>query len=102
CDKSTTEVLGDDRVTGLRFADGTMLDCDMVVIAAGIRPNVEIARNCGLPIERGILVGDDLCSPDDPNVYAIGECVQHRGTTYGLVAPLWDQARILADRLTER
>lgn len=102
CDKSTTEVLGTDRVTGLRFADGTMLDCDMVVIAAGIRPNVEVARNCGLPVERGILVGDDLRSPDDPSVYAIGECVQHRGTTYGLVAPLWDQARILADRLTER
>jgi nitrite reductase (NADH) large subunit len=102
CDKSTTEVLGTERVTGLRFADGTMLDCDMVVIAAGIRPNVEIARNCGLPVERGILVGDDLRSPDDPSVFAIGECVQHRGTTYGLVAPLWDQARILADRLTER
>lgn len=101
-DRTTTEILGEDRVTGLRFADGTMIDSDMVVIAAGIRPNIEVARNAGLTVERGIVVGDDLRSPDDPNVFALGECVQHRGTTYGLVAPLWEQARVLADRLTGR
>jgi nitrite reductase (NADH) large subunit len=101
-EKSTREVLGNGRVTGLRFADGTMIDCEMVIIAAGIRPNVELARNAGLSVGRGIQVGDDLRSPDDPNVYALGECVEHRGRTYGLVAPLWDQARVLADRLTGR
>lgn len=101
-DRSTTEILGPDRVTGLRFSDGTMLEADMVVVAAGIRPNTVLAREALLSVERGIIVGDDLRSPDDPNVYALGECVQHRGTTYGLVAPLWEQAKILADRLTER
>lgn len=100
--KATRAVLGDGRVTGLRFEDGTMLDCDMVVVSAGIRPNVELARNAGLSVNRGIVVGDDLRTPDDANVYAVGECVEHRGSTYGLVAPLWDQARVLADRLTRK
>jgi nitrite reductase (NADH) large subunit len=98
--KATREILGNGRVTGLRFDDGTMLDCDMVVVSAGIRPNVDLARNAGLSVGRGIIVGDDLRSPDDPNIYGVGECVEHRGSTYGLVAPLWDQARVLADRLT--
>src|SRR5690606_40655863 len=87
-------------VTGLRFDDGTMLDCDMVVLSAGIRPNVDLARNAGLDVERGIVVGDDLRCPGDDHIYALGECVEHRGVTYGLVAPLWEQARVLADRLT--
>jgi nitrite reductase (NADH) large subunit len=98
--KATREVLGNGKVTGLRFDDGTMLDCDMVVVSAGIRPNVELARNAGLTVGRGIVVGDDLRSPDDPHIYGLGECIEHRGSTYGLVAPLWDQARVLADRLT--
>jgi nitrite reductase (NADH) large subunit len=101
-EKTTREVLGHERVTGLRFADDTMLDCDMVVISAGIRPNVELARNAGLQVERGMIVGDDLRSPDDPRIYGVGECVEHRGRTYGLVAPLWEQTRVLADRLTGR
>ena len=101
-EKMTREVLGNGHVTGLRFSDETMLDCDMVVISAGIRPNTELARNAGLTVERGIVVGDDLRTPDDPRVYALGECVEHRGATYGLVAPLWEQARVLADRLTGR
>jgi nitrite reductase (NADH) large subunit len=100
--KATREVLGNGRVTGLRFDDGTMLDCDMVVVSAGIRPNVELARNAGLSVGRGIIVGDDLRSPDDAHVYGLGECIEHRGSTYGLVAPLWDQARVLADRLTNQ
>ena len=99
--KATREVLGEDRVTGLRFEDGTMLDCDMVVVSAGIRPNVDLARNAGLPVGRGMIVRDDLRSPEDPHIYGLGECVEHRGATYGLVAPLWEQARVLADRLTE-
>jgi nitrite reductase (NADH) large subunit len=100
--RSTKEVLGSDAVTGLRFADGTMLDCDLVVVAAGIRPNVDLARTAGLTVARGVVIGDDLRSPDDRNIYAIGECAEHRGCCYGLVAPLWEQARVLAERLTER
>ncbi len=100
--KSTKEILGQGRVTGLRFEDGETLECDLVVVAAGIRPNVELARAAGLLVERGIVVGDDLATPGDPDVYALGECAQHRGRTYGLVAPLWEQAQVLADRLSGR
>jgi nitrite reductase (NADH) large subunit len=99
--RSTRQVLGDDGVTGLRFEDGGTLAADLVVIAAGIRPNVSLAREAGLLVERGIVVGDDLCT-DDPSVFALGECAQHRGRTYGLVAPLWEQAQVLADRLSGR
>jgi nitrite reductase (NADH) large subunit len=98
--KSTKEILGKQRVTGLCFEDGGALDCDLVVVAAGIRPNVELACSAGLLVERGVVVGDDLATPNDPDVYALGECAQHRGRTYGLVAPLWEQARVLADRLS--
>jgi len=98
--RQTAAVLGRDRVEGVRFADGTALECDLLVIAAGIRPNVRLAREAGLPVERGIVVGDDLAVPGFPGVHALGECAQHRGRTYGLVAPAWEQARILADRLS--
>jgi nitrite reductase (NADH) large subunit len=101
-DKMTSEVLGAERVEGLAFADGTTLPCDMVVISAGIRPNVALAIDCGLMVERGIVVTDELRCPGDPHVYAIGECAQHRGQLYGLVAPLWEQAKVLADRLAGR
>jgi nitrite reductase (NADH) large subunit len=101
-EKLTTAIQGEERVTGLAFKDGSTLECDMVVISAGIRPNAELAKQAGLTVERGIVVGDDLACPDDPDVYAIGECAQHRGQVYGLVAPLWEQARVLADRLTGR
>ena len=74
----------------------------MVVVAAGIRPNVELARKAGLAVARGIVVGDDLACRDVPDVYAVGECAEHRGRVYGLVAPLWEQAQVLADRLTGR
>ncbi len=98
----TRAVLGDEHVTGLQFEDGSTLACDMVVISAGIRPNTELAREAGLRVERGIVVGDDLRTPDHPDIYALGECAQHRGQTYGLVAPLWEQAQVLADRLSGR
>jgi nitrite reductase (NADH) large subunit len=78
-EKLTTEILGDDRVTGLAFKDGTTLDCDLVVMSAGIRANVALAREAGLSIGRGIVVGDDLISSDDPRIAAIGECAEHRG-----------------------
>jgi nitrite reductase (NADH) large subunit len=98
--KSTSAVLGEESVTGLAFKDGTTLDCDMVVISAGIRPNSEIGRECGLTVERAIVVDDQMRSIDDPNVYVVGECAQHRGRVYGLVAPLWEQARVLAEHVT--
>lgn len=98
--QETVAILGDDRVTGLAFRDGSSLPCDLVVISAGIRPNAGLAGQAGLAVERGIVVTDELRSVTDPDVYAVGECAQHRGRLYGLVAPLWDQASVLADRLT--
>jgi nitrite reductase (NADH) large subunit len=97
--KNTSSILGKDHVLGLRFAGGSALETDMVVISAGIKPNWEIAAGCGLQVERGIVV-DDQMRTDDPNVYAVGECAQHRGMVYGLVAPLWEQAKVLADHIT--
>lgn len=99
---ATEAISGSDEVTGLILRDGRSLDCDMVILACGIQPNVELAAEAGLTVERGIVVNDQLRSTTDPAVYAVGECVQHRGTSYGLVAPLWEQARVLADHLTGR
>ena len=99
-EKSTTHVLGKDTVTGLSFKDGTSLDCDMVVVAAGIRPNAEIAVRAGLTVERAIVVDNHMRSVDDFNVYIVGECAQHHGKVYGLVAPLWDQAKVFAEHIT--
>jgi NAD(P)H-nitrite reductase large subunit len=100
--KATSAVLGEAEVTGLSFTDHTTLDCEMVVIAAGVKPNVELAARAGLLVKRGIVVGDDLACADAPGVHAIGECAEHRGRVYGLVAPLWEQAQVLADRLSGR
>jgi nitrite reductase (NADH) large subunit len=97
--KNTRRVLGDDKVTGLEFTDDERIDCDLVVIAAGIKANTDLAVRAGLTVERGIVVDNQLAT-DDPRIFAVGECVQHRGKVYGLVAPLWEQAKVLADRLT--
>ena len=98
---ATSALLGEDsRVTGLRFQDGSILETDMVVISCGIRPNVEVARDAGLAVERAIVVDDQLRT-SDPSVHAVGECAQHRGKLYGLVDPIYEQARVLADVLTE-
>jgi nitrite reductase (NADH) large subunit len=94
----TEEILGTDRVCGVRLADGRTIDGDLVVMAIGIRPNIDLAKMAGLDINRGIAVGDDM-STSDPAIYAVGECAEHRGKTYGLVAPLWDMARVCADHL---
>jgi nitrite reductase (NADH) large subunit len=72
----------------------------MVVVAAGIRPNAELGTVSGLTVERAIVVDDGMRTVDDPDVFAVGECAQHRGQVYGLVAPLWEQARVLADQIT--
>ena len=100
--KNTSTILGPDRVLGLRFADGETLESDMIIISAGIRANWEIAAGSGLSVQRGILVDDQMRSVDDTNIYAVGECAQHRGQMYGLVAPLWEQAKVLADHITGR
>jgi nitrite reductase (NADH) large subunit len=96
----TTEILGKDAVKGVKLADGRTIPCDVVVVAAGIRPNAALAERSGLDVERGIVVDDQMRCTDEPNIYAVGECVQHRGETYGLVGPLWEQARVLADHVT--
>ncbi|HXR51698.1 MAG TPA: FAD-dependent oxidoreductase, partial [Steroidobacteraceae bacterium] len=97
-----TEALdGEGVVQRVLLEDGSELPADMVVVAAGISPRTELARQCGLHCDRGILV-DDTLQTYDPAIYAVGECVQHRGLTYGLVAPLWEQARVCAIHLAER
>jgi len=94
-------LLGDEeRVEGLRLDDGFILDCDIVVLACGVRPNVGLARMAGLEVGRGIAVDDALTSVTDPDVYALGDCCEHRGLVPGLVAPTWDQALVLARVLT--
>ena len=85
---------------GVRLRDQTEIDCDMVVVAAGIRPNTDVAVTSGFTVERAIVVDDQMRTVDDDDVYAVGECVQHRGEVYGLVAPLWEQAVVLADQIT--
>ncbi len=91
---------GIDRVAAVALEDGRRLAAELVVIATGIAPRTELARACGLRCDRGILV-DDTMQTFDPSIYAVGECVQHRGSTYGLVAPLWEQARVCAAHLAE-
>ncbi len=99
--KLTSAVVGDGKkVTGLKFKDGTKLDCDLVIISAGIKPNSEIGLQARLAVERAIVVDNQMRSPDDPNVFIVGECAQHRGQVYGLVAPLWEQTKVFADVVT--
>ena len=97
---ATQEILGEDCVTGIRFADGSEIAADLVVMAVGVRPNIDLAKQVGLHCERGIEVDDTLQS-FDPRIYAIGECVQHRNATFGLVAPIWDQAKVCATHLAQ-
>lgn len=101
CNKATVELLSDEgsKVRGIKFKDGSELACDMVVISAGIRPNAELAKEAGLTVERAIVTDDQMLT-SDPDIYAVGECVQHRGKIYGLVAPIWEQCHVLTDHLT--
>lgn len=98
--KNTANILGSDRVTGVVFENEESLDYEMVVIATGITPNAEIGARCGLTVRRAIVVDNHLRSIDDPDIYVVGECAQHGDQVYGLVAPLWEQAKILADHIT--
>jgi len=97
--KQTQALLGNGRVDGLRFTSGEELEADLVVIAAGIKPNVGLAREAGLEVRRGIVV-DDHMATSDPDIHAVGECTEHRGQTFGLVAPLMEQGKVLAAAIT--
>jgi len=88
------------KLQALHFKDGSELPCDLLVMAVGVRPNVALARSMGLQVDKAILVNDTL-QTFDPRVYAVGECVQHRGALFGLVAPLYDQAKVCANHLAE-
>ena len=96
----TEALIGETRVRAVRFKDGLEIPADLVVMAVGIRPNVELAKSCGIHCERGIVVNDTM-QTFDPRVYSVGECVQHRGSLFGLVAPLFEQAKVCANHLAE-
>ncbi|GAB4067925.1 NAD(P)/FAD-dependent oxidoreductase [Ancylobacter sonchi] len=97
-DASTQAIEGAGRVEGLRLADGRLLPADLVVVACGVRPNAELARAAGIRCNRGILVDDGLAT-EAADIFALGECAEHRGQVYGLVEPAYEQARVLARRL---
>ncbi len=97
----TAEIYGEGKVEGIRLKDDRDIPASLVVMAVGIRPSVALAREAGLDIGRGIKVDDHMVT-SDPAVLAVGECVEHDGQVYGLVAPLWDMCRSLADGLTDR
>jgi nitrite reductase (NADH) large subunit len=99
----TQELVGGDngRVKAIRFKDGTEVPADLVVMAVGIRPNTELAETMRLNVNRGIVVSDTMQTTTDPRIYAVGECAAHRGIAYGLVAPLFEQGKVLANHLAE-
>ncbi|GAB4290300.1 MAG: nitrite reductase large subunit NirB [Methylophaga sp.] len=97
---ATASLSGNGRVEKVHFKDGSSIDADLVVMAVGIRPNIALAQSAGIHCERGIVV-DDTLQTFDPRIYAVGECVQHRGQTFGLVAPLFEQAKVCANHLAK-
>ncbi|HDX5931485.1 nitrite reductase small subunit NirD [Acinetobacter baumannii] len=99
---NTEALIGDENghVKQIRLKDGKVLDADLVVFAVGIRPNIALAQSAGLRCNRGVLVNDTM-QTFDPSIYAVGECIEHRGQTFGLVEPLWGQAFICATHLAE-
>jgi len=97
----TARIIGDNRVEGVELKDGRRIDADAVIVAAGIRPNVALARDAGIPVKRGIVV-DDVLQTGIEGIFALGECAEHRGICYGLVEPAYEQARVLAQRLAGR
>ncbi|MBI4549868.1 MAG: NAD(P)/FAD-dependent oxidoreductase [Candidatus Omnitrophica bacterium] len=98
--KSTAKIMGDGPAAeGVLFKDGSMVPADMVVVACGIRPNVELGKKAALHINRGIVV-NDFMETSDPSIFAVGECAEHRGKVYGLVAPLYEQGKVLAATIT--
>jgi nitrite reductase (NADH) large subunit len=99
---NSQEILGENgRVSGLLLKDGRTLPCDILVMAVGIRPNAALARAAGLEVNRGVVV-DDAMRTSDPRILAVGECAEHRGQCYGLVAPIWEMCQAVGDTLTDR
>lgn len=98
---NTERIHGEDTTQGVELTDGRIIAADAVVFAAGIRPNVTLAKDAGVPVNRGIVVDDQLRT-GHTGVFALGECAEHRGTCYGLVEPAYEQARVLADHLAGR
>ncbi len=99
--KLTSELVGKDRVKLVRFKDGTETRADLVVMAVGIKPNVDVAKESGIEVNRGIIVNDYMETSAE-GVYSVGECAEHREVVYGLVAPLWEQGKTLAKRICEQ
>ena len=98
---NTARIRGEKFVEGIELADGRNLDADAVIFAAGIRPNTALAKEAGIPVNRGVVVDDHLQS-GAPEIFALGECAEHRGICYGLVEPAYEQARVLAQHLAGR
>jgi nitrite reductase (NADH) large subunit len=98
---STKCIHGDGHVEAVELADGSRIEADAVIFAAGIRPNVALARDAGIAVNRGIVV-NDVMQTASPDIFALGECAEHRGTCYGLVEPAYEQARVLARHLAGR
>nr|WP_051026583.1 FAD-dependent oxidoreductase [Bradyrhizobium cosmicum] len=98
---STKCIHGDSHVEAVELADGSRIEADAVIFAAGIRPNVALARDAGIAVNRGVVVNDEMQTAS-PDIYALGECAEHRGTCYGLVEPAYEQARVLARHLAGR
>lgn len=97
--RTVEAVYAEERVKGVFMDDGTTRPADMVVLACGVRPRIDVAKASGLPVNRGVIVNDTLAT-EVPSVYAFGECAEHAGKTYGIVAPVWEQAVVLAEVLT--
>jgi nitrite reductase (NADH) large subunit len=94
----TEAIVGDNRVKAVRLDDGRELPADLVVFAVGVKPDIDLARDARLDVNRGVTV-DDFMGTSDPDIFAVGECIEHRGQTFGLVGPLWEQARTCAEAL---
>jgi nitrite reductase (NADH) large subunit len=99
--RTVEAVYSEETVKGVYLDDGSTRPADIVVLACGVRPRIDVAKASGLPVNRGIIVNDTLAT-EVPSVYALGECAEHAGRTYGIVAPVWEQAAVLADVLTGR
>ena len=97
--RTTTAILGNGHVEGVALSDDTCMEADVVVVAAGIRPNIDLAIKAGVFVQRGIVV-NDFMETSHPDIFAVGECVEHRGICYGLVAPLYEQGKVLAATIT--
>lgn len=97
--RTVESVDGDERIERVMLDDGTVLPADLLMLACGVSPRVDVAKASGLPVNKGIIVNDTLAT-EVPSVYAFGECAEHRGRTYGLAAPVWEQAAVLADVLS--